>query len=180
MTRSTPSALTSLALAAVLAAAAAPVAAQFPQATDDQRKAGAMVTEVRFGSDELTVSRGETVTLTTGMYDANGNAVQGAVAIIMAQAGVSPRFAPIEGESVDLTGQQPGSGMLTAIVMVPLDQGSVRGTAGARQVGQIPVTVLDYPAASIDIADPDYMLYTGTSLQMAGTIMTTQLSLIHI
>lgn len=176
MTRSTPSALTSLALAAVLAAAAAPapVAAQFPQATDDQRKAGAMVTEVRFGSDELTVSRGETVTLTTGMYDANGTAVQGAVAIIMAQAGVSPRFAPIEGESVDLTGQQPGSGMLTAIVMVPLDQGSVRGTAGARQVGQIPVTVLDYPAASIDIADPDYMPYTGTSLQMAGTIMTTQ------
>lgn len=168
---STTSALAGLALGLAFAA---PAAAQFPPATPEQREVGASVTEVRFGSEELTVQRGETVTLTTGLYDANGDAVEGAVAIIMARAGVTPRFATIAGQQVELTGQQPGEGTLTAVVMVPSDQGTVRGTAGARQLGEIPVTVLDYPAASIDIEDPDYTVYTGTSVQMFGHVMTSQ------
>jgi hypothetical protein len=131
-----------------------------------------MVTEVRFGSDELVIPRGETVTLRTGLYDANGNMVEGAVAIVMSSGNVSPRFATIAGQQVELTGQQPGEGTLSAIVMVPLDQGSVRGTAGASQLSQIPVRVLDYPAASITISEPSHTVYTGTSIQMAGQVMT--------
>jgi len=162
-----------IAIAATLAAiTATPTAAQFPPATDDQRAAGAMVTEVRFGSDELVIPRGETVTLATGLYDVNGTMVEGAVAIIMTSGNVSPRFATITGQQVELTGQQPGEGALTAIVMVPLDQGSVRGTAGASQLSQIPVRVLDYPAASITISEPSHTVYTGTSIQMVGQVMT--------
>jgi choice-of-anchor B domain-containing protein len=131
-----------------------------------------MVTEVRFGPEELVISRGETVTLRTGLYDANGNTVEGAVAIVMTSGNVSPRFATIAGQQVELTGQQPGEGTLSAIVMVPLDQGSVRGTAGASQLNQIPVRVLDYPAASIAIPEPSHTVYTGTSIQMAGKVMT--------
>jgi len=56
--------------------------------------------------------------------------------------------------------------------MVPLDQGSVRGTAGASQLSQIPVRVLDYPAASITISEPSHTVYTGTSIQMVGQVMT--------
>ena len=170
MTRTTVSALAGLVLFALFAA---PATAQFPSATSEQREAGARVTEVRFGSEELTIPRGETVTLTTGLYDASGNAVEGAVAVIMARGAVGPRFSNIMGQQVELTGQQPGQGTLTAVVMVPADQGSVRGTAGARQLGQISVTVLDYPAESIDIEDPDYTVYTGTSVQMSGRVMTS-------
>ena len=80
MTRSTTTARPTIArltaplvLAAALAAiTAAPAAAQFPPATDAQRTAGARVAEVRFGIEALTVPRGETVTLTTGLYDADG------------------------------------------------------------------------------------------------------------
>jgi len=170
MTRTTKSALTGLALCALFAA---PAAGQAPAATAEQREAGARVTEVRFGSDELTIPRGETVTLTTGFYDDAGNAVLNAVAVITTPAGVSPRFANVTGQQVSLTGQQPGEGLLTAIVMVPTDQGNMRGTAGARQLGEIPVTVLDYPAAAIDIADPNYTVYTGTSVQMSGRVLTS-------
>ncbi|HIF57635.1 MAG: hypothetical protein ABGY10_03585 [bacterium] len=165
--------LPAIAIAAILVAiTVAPAAAQFPPATDDQRATGAMVTEVRFGPEELVISRGETVTLRTGLYDANGNTVEGAVAIVMTSGNVSPRFATIAGQQVELTGQQPGEGTLSAIVMVPLDQGSVRGTAGASQLNQIPVRVLDYPAASIAIPEPSHTVYTGTSIQMAGKVMT--------
>ena len=170
MTRTTKSALTGLALFALFAA---PAAGQAPAATAEQREAGARVTEVRFGSDELTIPRGETVTLTTGFYDDAGNAVLNAVAVITTPAGVSPRFANVTGQQVSLTGQQPGEGSLTAIVMVPTDQGNMRGAAGARQLGEIPVTVLDYPAAAIDIADPNYTVYTGTSVQMSGRVLTS-------
>ena len=94
--------LPAIAIAATLAAiTVAPAAAQFPPATDGQRAAGAMVTEVRFSSDELVIPRGETVTLATGLYDVNGTMVEGAVAIIMTSGNVSPRFATITGQHVE-------------------------------------------------------------------------------
>jgi len=164
-------ALATLALALTVAA---PAAAQFPPATAEQRAAGERVAEIRFGIEELNVPRGETVTLQTGLYDADGNAVEGAVVVIFAQGGVSPTFSTVEGSSIELTGMAPGSGQLMAVVMIPEGSGGMFGVDGARQLGGLPVTVADYPAASIDIADPDYTLYTGTSIQMAGTVVTTQ------
>ena len=71
-------------------ALAVPATAQFPPATAEQREAGARVTEVRFGTEELVIPRGETVTLQTGLYDAAGKLVEGAVAVVFAQLGVSP------------------------------------------------------------------------------------------
>ena len=129
MTRPITSIFASLALLLTLAA---PAAAQFPPASAEQREAGARVTEVRFGSEELVVPRGEIVTLQAGLYDSEGNAVTGAVAVVFAQVGVSPTFAPIEGRGIELTGDQPGTGNLTAVVMVPEDEGGMFGVAGAR------------------------------------------------
>jgi len=167
-------ALSALASLTVLLASAAPAAAQFPPATAEQREAGARVTEIRFGIEELNVPRGETITLQTGLYDADGNAVEGAIAVIFAQAGVSPTFTTVEGSSIELTGTTPGSGQLMAVIMIPEGSDGMFGVDGARQLARLPVTVMDYPAASIDIADPDYTLYTGTSVQMSGTVITTE------
>jgi choice-of-anchor B domain-containing protein len=162
------------ALTALTALTAAPAAAQFPPATPEQRAAGARVAEVRFGTESLTVPRGETVTLTTGLYDTDGNVVEGAIAVIFAQAGVTPRFSTIEGPSIELTGGTPGAGTLTAVVMVPEDQGGMFGIAGALQMGQLPVMVLDYAATSIEIDDPAHRVYTSTSMQMAGRVLTVE------
>lgn len=148
--------------------------AQFPPATPEQRAAGAQVAEIRFGTEELTIPRGETATIGAELYDADGNRVEGAVAIVFAQGGVGPTFSTVEGPTVELRGMAPGNGMAMAIVMVPEDEAGVFGVAGARPVGQLSVTVLDYPVASIDIAEPEYTAYAGTSIQMEGTVLTTE------
>jgi hypothetical protein len=171
MTRTLASALSGL---VILAGLAAPASAQFPPATAEQRAAGARVAEVRFGTEELVIPRGELVTVETGLYDAEGDPVEGAVAMIFAQAGVSPTFSTIDGPTIELTGTQPGSGTLMAIVMVPEDESGMFGVAGARPAGRLPVTVLDHPAESIEIDEPAYAAYTGTSMQMAGRVLTTQ------
>lgn len=159
----------------LLGVATADAAAQFPPATAEQREAGARVSEIRFGTESLVVPRGETVTLETGLYDADGNAVEGAVAVVFAQAGVSPMFSTVTGPTIELTGDAPGDGMLVAIVMVPTGSGGgAFGVDGAQPIGQMPVTVLDYPAASIAIDEPEHTAYTGTSLQMTGTVITTE------
>ncbi len=169
----TRSAITALATVALLLALATPATAQFPPATAAQREVGARVTEVRFDAQELVIPRGEVVTLQADLYDEDGNLVEGAVAVVFARAGVTPRFSNIEGQAIELTGGQPGSGTLTAVVMVPEDQGGMFGVAGARQLGTLPVTVLDYPVALIEIADPAYTVYSGTSQQMTGRVLTT-------
>lgn len=170
MTRSTSKILAGLAL---LLASALPATAQFPPATDAQRAAGARVTEVRFGTAELVIPRGETVSVQAGLYDAAGNPVTGAVAVLYAPSGASPTFSTIGGP-IALTGVEPSQGQLTAVVMVPADQGGMFGVAGARALGSLPMRVRDYPAASIEIAEPAYTVYTGTSLQMSGRVLTTR------
>lgn len=132
------------------------------------------MTEVRFGTEELVIPRGETATVGAELYDEAGNRVEGAVAVVFAQGGVGPTFSAVEGPTVELRGMAPGNGMAMAIVMVPESETGVFGVAGARPVGQINVTVLDYPVASIDIAEPAYTAYTGTSIQMEGTVLTTE------
>lgn len=161
-------------LAVATALWAAPASAQFPPATPEQRAAGARVAEIRFGAEELVVPRGEMVTVQTGLYDSAGNPVEGAIALIFAQAGVGPTFSPIEGPTVELQGRAPGTGVLMALVMVPEDQGGMFGTAGIRQLATLPVTVLDYPATEIAIDEPEHTVYTGTSMQMNGTVLTTE------
>lgn len=170
MTRLTPI----LALLALTLVGTSDLQAQFPPATAEQREAGARVAEIRFGTEELTIPRGETATIGAELYDADGNRVEGAVAVVFAQGGVGPTFSTVEGPTVELQGMAPGNGMALAIVMVPEDEAGVFGVAGARPVGQINVTVLDYPVASIDIEEPDYTAYTGTSIQMDGTVLTTE------
>ncbi len=170
MTRLTPI----LALVALSLLGAQTAHAQFPPATPEQREAGARVAEIRFGTEELTIPRGETATIGAELFDADGNRVEGAVAILFAQGGVGPTFSAIEGPTAELQGMAPGNGMAMAIVMVPEDEAGVFGVAGARPVGQLSVTVLDYPVASIDIDEPDYTAYTGTSVQMEGRVLTTE------
>lgn len=163
----------SLALVA-LAGFADDVSAQLPPATPEQRAAGSRVTEVRFGTETLVVPRGEAVTIETGLFDSSGMPVEGAVAMVLSQGGLTPSISMLQGPSVTLTGQTPGSSELLAIVMVPEDEASFFGIDGARQIASLSVTVLDFPATSIELEDLEYTPFTGTSIQMAGTVMTSE------
>jgi hypothetical protein len=155
MNRLLPAALVALTLFLATPFAAA---AQFPPATPEQRAAGARIAEVRYGVEELVVPRGETVALETRLLDASGAPVQGAVVVLLAQGGVGPTFAAVDGPTVDLTGMAPGTGRVRAVIMVPQSEGDMFGVAGARVLGDLSVTVLDYPATSIEIADPGHTL----------------------
>ena len=160
---------------AVLILAALPLdaSAQLPPATAEQRAAGGRVASVEFSLDELVIERGATVSLEARLLDADGNAVEGAVAVFFAQAGVSPTFVPLtDGSVAEFTGQQPGQGQLALIIMVSEDRQGVFGTAGAVRLADLPVRVTDWPAASIEIDDPTHAAYVGTSLRMAGHVVT--------
>jgi hypothetical protein len=171
MNRLLPAALVALTLFLATPFAAA---AQFPPATPEQRAAGARIAEVRYGVEELVVPRGETVALETRLLDASGAPVQGAVVVLLAQGGVGPTFAAVDGPTVDLTGMAPGTGRVRAVIMVPQSEGDMFGVAGARVLGDLSVTVLDYPATSIEIADPGHTLYTSTSIRMDARVLTTE------
>ena len=152
---------------------AANAAAQFPTATPEQQRAGTRVVDIRFGVEELVLQRGDTVDLQTILIDASGNTVSGAVAVVFAQ-GVGPTFSPVTGPSIQLYGGEPGQGQLRLIVMVPedQDQGGFFGQRGAKVLRDLPVRVLDWAAARIDIAEPRYAAYVGTSIRMSGQVMT--------
>lgn len=153
----------------------APVAAeaQLPPATPEQRAAGARVASVDFGTQELVIPRGEAAPLRPRFLDAAGNPVEGAVAVVFAQAGVSPGFAVVSPD-LAFTGRQPGEGTLVALVAVPEGEGSAFGIDGATVVGRLPVRVAEWPAAGIDVDPLEHTAYAGTSLRLGGTVLTNR------
>lgn len=159
---------------ALFLAVATPAAAQLPPATDEQRAAGARVATVDFGVEEMIVRRGETVGLLPRLLDSDGNVVEGASAVAVIRGGVSPGFAPLGATEVSYTGNQPSTGRLVVIVMVPVGDASYRGNDGAKQIGSLTVRVLDFPAENIQIDEPLKASYVGTSLRMVGRVMTTE------
>ena len=166
--------LAALAILAGLALAAPPaVEAQLPPATAEQRAAGARVADVDFGVDELVIRRGESVTVQATLLDASGASVAGAAALTFAPGGVvTPAFGVVEDGALELEGAEPGTGQLTILVMVPEGEGSFFGEEGAKQVGTLPIRVLDHPAASIEIEEPAAAAYVGTSVPLAARVVT--------
>ncbi len=158
----------------VLAALALPVAAQTPPATSEQRAAGDRVASVEFSVDELIVEREATTSLEVRLLDGDGNPVDEAVALLVARVSVSPQVVPLTGTvSAELTGGAPGEGELAVIVMRSEDSGGgAFRMRGAALVGTLPVRVLEWPAGSIEIDEPRYAAYVGTSLRLAGRVLT--------
>ena len=170
--------LLSVLLCASLLSIAANVAAQFPQATAEQRAAGDRVTDVRLSIEELVVPRGGTVDLNAVLLDDAGNEVAGALALVLMRSRIVEASGSVLGDGpLQFTGQTPGETVARIMVMVS-DQGGGRqggggrGGAGARQIASLPIRVLDWPAAEIEIADLTYRPYTGTSQTLSGRVVT--------
>jgi hypothetical protein len=172
MIRSTfPTALASLCVA-LLFAPPDETLAQLPQATPEQRAAGARVAQVRFDTDRVVVQRGDTVRLSAELLDDAGQPVEGALALLFAQ-GMNPTITPITGGGLELTAGGPGSREALVLVMVPEGGRSMFGIDGITQVGSLPIEVADWPVARIQIDDPDRLSFVGSVLRMSGRVLTT-------
>ena len=80
----------SMLVSAVMLTMASNAAAQFPQATAEQRAAGDRVTDVRLDVQELVIPRGSTVGVSAVLLDDDGNEVSGALETSHSKNGIAP------------------------------------------------------------------------------------------
>lgn len=146
--------------------------AQVPAATDAQRAAGARVASVSLEPASLDLMRGESGTVKVLFLDAAGEPVEGTVGLFFARGGLAPRFGELTTEGIRITATEPGDAQLMIMVMVPDSLGNFRGVGGLKQVGMLATTIAEAPAARIEIDDPGYVPYTGTSFKMSGRVFT--------
>ncbi len=146
--------------------------AQLPPATDAQKAAGSRVESVRFEPADLSLMRGETVGLKVVFLDAEGNPVEEAVGLVVANGGITPPFALIQPEGIEITGSSAGDAGVTVLVMVPEGEGSFSGVDGIRTAGTLEGSVAERPADRIDVDEPGYAAYAGTSFRLMATVMT--------
>ena len=146
--------------------------AQLPPASPEQEAAGARVASVVFAEPTIIAERGDTVTLAPSFFDADGNRVEGAMHLLFARGNQLRRVGSMLDQSGRFLANRPGTSTVIALVRVAEDGDSYRGIDGIKQVGTIRVTVRDYPASRIAIAEPAYAPYAGTSFKMHGTVWT--------
>ncbi len=147
-----------------------PLAAQVPQGTPEQLERGLSVTAARLQPDLVSVSRGDTVLLTVLLTDASGQRVQGT------QLGLGRTSNHLGVESIKdsiadsylLWGVGPGETMLRIWVQIPDDSAGFQW----KPIDDFPVTVEDWPVARVEIDEPAFRPYTGTTFPLEARAMT--------
>lgn len=133
--------------------------------------AGARVEIVRFEPAQLELMRGDSTVVRTQLLDAAGNAVHG----------VRMRLIEAPGTDVDAVAEDVRDAHLVR-ALAPA-QGNARlfvahrtaqGNTGWKPVGELPVTVRDYPLARVEIDRPQYRAYVGTTLDLSARPITTR------
>ena len=166
-----PVALRSILLLVLLTALALPAQAQLPPSTPEQRAAGDRVVAVEFDTEELVVERDQTASVSVRLVDAEGNPVDDAVGLLIAEVGIT-QLQPIVGDApIQFRSGVPNEGALTVLVLVTSGANAF-GIPGATDIGSLPVRVLDWPAEAIEVEGPAYTAYVGTSLRLGGRVLT--------
>ena len=156
----------------IISASLTTLDAQFPPATDEQRAAGSRVATVKFEPAELFLRRGDSTEVTVSFFDADGQPVEGVNSLFFSARGVGPQFGMMTSPTISLTGNTPGPAQVMVLIRVPEEESSFRGFAGVKQAATLSGTVIEAPAASIEIAAVPYTPYAGTSFKLKTTVMT--------
>ncbi len=156
----------------IISASLTTLDAQFPPATDEQRAAGSRVATVKFEPAELFLRRGDSTEVTVSFFDADGQPVEGVNSLFYSARGVGPQFGMMTSPTISLTGNTPGPAQVMVLIRVPEEESSFRGFAGVKQAATLSGTVIEAPAASIEIAAVPYTPYAGTSFKLKTTVMT--------
>ncbi len=146
--------------------------AQLPAVSPEQAEAGLKVANVQIEPGALEITRGDTARARAVLQDRTGNPVTGAQVLIWSPSPAVRGTNPVTGETIVVWGRQPGNATVSVFVQVPEDSGSFQGLKGLRQVGAIPVTVKDWDVARIEIAEPVYRPYVGTTFKLTARPMT--------
>jgi hypothetical protein len=169
----TPSALRATLALASTVALALPVGGQIVPPTPEQQAAGDRVVGVEFDVDALVVEREQAMSVSVRLLDASGNQVDGANVLLAAESGVTPQYLQLtSGGPAEFRGTVPSEGTLQVLVFTSSRANSALGLQGALDVGSVPVRVLDWPAAEIELQEPPYTAYVGTSLRFSGSVLT--------
>ena len=75
-------------------------------------------------------------------------------------------------EAMPITATDAGDATLSVLVIVPDDAGSFQGLGGINRAATLEFTVAERPVAGIEIHDPGYVAYAGTSFRIRGTVQT--------
>ncbi len=148
-----------------------PLAAQEEDAPD-VLEAGGRVARIALTSSQLSVARQDSLTFSGSFYDSDGNRVSGVRWGIFSNSAISG-LQSIKDSIPDtylFWGEAPGTDMMAIVVRSPAPTGG--GTW--RLIDSIPVTVRDWPVASVVIEDPQFAPIVGTSYKLEGTILTTR------
>ena len=161
-----------VALLLLLVAGSRPALAQFPPATPAQAEAGARVVSAAFEPAELNLTRDDTVVVRVTLLDGDGQPVEGAMAFIFAQGGLGPQATPLGPAGASLYGQSPGSGSASVLVRVADDEGGFQGLSGIKRVGSLEATIGDWPIDRVELDEPAYVPYAGTTFKLSARVMT--------
>jgi len=171
------SALRSLLLLFAAFSSVTPGAAQLPSATPDQAAHGSMVRSIRFDPVAVRLRRGDSATVRVQPLDQDGKPVSDVAGVLFSPNAsvVGPQVSPVtDTGAVQLTGFAPGESQMLLLVRVADSSVTFRGVNGLTQAGTLPVTVTEWPVASVKIDPPPYRAYAGTAFRLRAHAITTQ------
>lgn len=151
-------------------AAAAPLGAQIPQGSPAELVRGLQVRTVRITPSPIEVTRGDTILLTVALLDSADQRVRGARFGIGVASGMFDVQSIKDSipDSYLLRAIRPGTGGFSVFVQVPDDSAGFRWSP----LDSATVQVHDWPLASIEIDEPRYRGYVGTTFRMTATPLT--------
>ncbi|MFQ5550605.1 MAG: LVIVD repeat-containing protein [Gemmatimonadales bacterium] len=164
----------SVLLAATLLAV--PLSAQLPQATDEERAAGARVATIEFDHSPVDILIGDTIQITARLLDIDGSLVEGARFVLAGFQTSVAGVRPVDGSTTvfNIWGREPGDGEFFVGLILPPDMSRDFGVPGLKQMPSLAIHVEDYPAATIVIDEPEFTPYAGTSFKLSGHVMNTE------
>jgi hypothetical protein len=148
----------------------APAAAQVPQGTAEQLELGLTVTGVRIEPEAVSMSRGDTLLLTVILIDANGQRVEG-TQFGLARASNHFDVRSVKDSVADsylVWGVNPGESAFAIWVQVPDDLAGFQWNS----LDEFAVMVEDWPVARVDMMDPAFETYAGTTFPLEAKAMT--------
>jgi hypothetical protein len=150
----------------------AAASAQLPPATPEQEDAGLTVAHVQIEPGALEITRGDTVRVRAVLHDRGGSAVPGAQALFFSPSRAVRGQGLVQNETITLVGREPGEANVMVFVRVPSDSASFQGLGGLKQMASIPVTVKDWVVSKVEVEQPMYTPYVGSTFKLHARAMT--------
>ncbi|NNG15378.1 MAG: hypothetical protein HKM89_02775, partial [Gemmatimonadales bacterium] len=148
------------------------VHAQLPPATPEQEAAGLRVAHIQIEPGALEMTRGDTARVRAVLHDRDGTVVPGAQALFFSPSRAVRGQGLVQNETIVLIGREPGEASVVVFVRVPSDSAKFQGIGGIKQMAAIPVSVKDWAVAKVEVEQPMYTPYVGSTFKLHARALT--------